>query len=189
MEKNMIPRILSEVSLNETAVQKLEALSGITVQQLSPHDSWWDLPNDLLPGPEILLCKLPPRNIDKMNRLKLVQLSSVGYEHLRHLGFADRSVRVCNARGIFDTAIAEWNLAIMVNLIRDLRGMIRNQDQGHWDRADRFQQELRGRVVGLWGYGGIGRETARLAKAFGMIVHVLTRLGVRLRENIFVQPG
>ena len=82
----MIPRILSEVSLNETAVQKLEALPRITVQQLSPHDSWWDLPNDLLPGPEILLCKFPPRNIDKMNRLKLVQLSSVGYEHLRHLG-------------------------------------------------------------------------------------------------------
>jgi hypothetical protein len=30
------------------------------VKQLSPHDSWWDLPNDLLPGPEILLCKFPP---------------------------------------------------------------------------------------------------------------------------------
>jgi hypothetical protein len=35
--------------------------------------------------------------------------------------------------------------------------------QARWERADRFQEEVRGRVVGLWGYGGIGRETARLA--------------------------
>src|SRR6266849_156504 len=183
MEKNMIPRILSEVPLIETAVQKLEVLPRITVQQLPPHDSWWDLPNNLIPGPEILLCKFPPRNIDMMNRLKLVQLSSVGYEHLRHLRFADRPVRVCNARGVFDTAIGEWNLAMMVNLIRDLPGMLRNQEKSRWDRADRFQQELRGRVLGLWGYGGIGRETARLAKVLGMTVHVLTRSGLKPRPN------
>src|SRR5438874_673446 len=120
----MVTRILSEISLNEMAVRKLEALPSVTLRLILPHDSNWDLPHDLLPGPEILLCKLPPRNIDTLNHLKMIQLSSVGYEHLRYLGFADRPVRVCNARGIFDTAIAEWNLAMMVNLIRDLPGMI-----------------------------------------------------------------
>ena len=57
-----------------------------------------------------------------------------------------------------------------------------NQEHGVWERPDRFAQEIRSRVVGLWGYGGIGRETARLAKAFGMTVHVLTRSGVRPRS-------
>jgi len=184
----MVP-ILSDIRLAEIAVRKLEALPGVTVRQLPPHDSEWDLPDDLLPGPEILLCKLPPRNVGALSRLKIIQLSSVGYERLRHFRFADRTVRVCNARGVFDTAIGEWNLAMMVNLIRDLPGMFRNQAQGQWDRADRFQQELRGRVVGLWGYGGIGRETARLAKALGMTVHVLTRSGVKPRLNTFVLPG
>ncbi len=185
----MATRVLSTIPLNEIALRRLEALPGVTLQQISPHDSDWDLPDDLLPGPEALLCKLPPRNLDALTHLKVIQLSSVGYEHLRHLNFADRPVRVCNARGIFDTAIAEWNLAMMVNLIRDLPGMIRKQKVGHWDRADRFQQELRGRVLGLWGYGGIGRETARLAKSFGMTVHVLTRSGVKPRQNTFVLPG
>jgi phosphoglycerate dehydrogenase-like enzyme len=90
---------------------------------------------------------------------------------------------------VFDTAIAEWNLAMMVNLTRDLRGMIRNQDHARWERAARFQQELRGRVVGLWGYGGIGRETARLAKAFGMTIHALSRSGVKPRHHFYVQAG
>ena len=34
----------------------------------------------------------------------------------------------------------------------------------------RFQSEMAGRVVGIWGYGGIGRETARLCNEFGMRV-------------------
>jgi len=104
----MVTHILSDVPLDEFAVRKLEALPNIIVRRVSPHDLAWDLPDDLLPGPEILLCKLPPRNIDSLNHLKTIQLGSVGYEHLRHFGFADRPVRVCNARGVFDTAIAEW---------------------------------------------------------------------------------
>src|SRR5690606_28203068 len=53
----------------------------------------------------------------------------------------------------------------------------------------RFANEIRGHVVGLWGYGGIGRETARLAKALGMTVHVLARGGLRSRENFYRVQG
>jgi phosphoglycerate dehydrogenase-like enzyme len=182
-------QVLSDVHLDEVAVRRLEALPGVRVQQLPPHKEGWDLPDDLLRGPEVLLCKFPPRNLDGMADLKLIQLSTVGYEHLRHLRLGERPLRVCNARGIFDTAIAEWALAMMVNLVRDLRSMIRNQEQARWERAPQFQQEVRGRVIGLWGYGGIGRETARLAKAFGMIVHVMTRTGVKPRHDAYTSPG
>src|SRR5207244_9012210 len=109
--------------------------------------------------------------------------------HLRDRGLADRPLRVCNARGIFDSSIAEWNLAMMVNLARDLRAMIRNQERAHWERLGRFEQEVRGGVGGLWGYGGIGRETARLAKAFGLTVHVLTRSPVGPRHDAYTLPG
>ncbi|MFN4258687.1 MAG: NAD(P)-dependent oxidoreductase, partial [Gemmataceae bacterium] len=102
---------------------------------------------------------------------------------------AEKPIRVCNARGVFDTAIAEWNLSMMINLTRDLRGMIRNQEHAVWDRAARFQREIRGQVVGLWGYGGIGRETARLAKTLGMTVHVLSRFGVQPRHHTYTPPG
>jgi phosphoglycerate dehydrogenase-like enzyme len=181
--------ILIAVTVEEIARRRLEGLPGAAVQVLTPHEPLWDLPDHLAGDVEVLLCKYPPRNLDTLTALKLIQLSTVGYEHLRHLGLADRPLRVCNARGVFDTAIAEWNLAMMVNLARDLRALIRNQDQGRWDRDHRFQQEIRGSVLGLWGYGGIGRETARLAKAFGLTVHVITRSGVRLRQDTYVQPG
>ena len=72
-------------------------------------------------GAEVLLCKHPPRNLDALTDLKMIQLSTVGYEHLRPLGLGDRPLKVCNARGVFDTAIGEWNLAMMVNLTRSGR--------------------------------------------------------------------
>ncbi len=182
-------RILSEVPLDAAAVGRLEALPGVTVQQIPSHEGRWDLPEELLRGPEVLLCKFPPGNLDGMADLKVVQIGTVGYEHLRTWHLADRPLRVCNARGVFDTAIAEWNLAMMINLVRDLPAMLRNQDRAHWERADRFEQEIRGKVVGLWGYGGIGRETARLARAFGLTVRVMTRTGVKPRHDAYAQPG
>jgi phosphoglycerate dehydrogenase-like enzyme len=184
-----VTQILSDVSLDEAAVRRLEALPGVEVRQVPPHERGWKLDDDLPRGPEILLCKLPPRNFDALPDLKFIQLSTVGYEHLRNRNFADRPLRVCNARGIFDSAIGEWNLAMMVNLARDLPAMLRNQERAAWERDDRFQQEIRGRVLGLWGYGGIGRETARLAKAYGLTVHTLTRSGVRPRMNVYTPPG
>jgi phosphoglycerate dehydrogenase-like enzyme len=189
IEITRMTQILSVVPLGEAAVSRLEALPGVRVQQLPPQREAWDLPEELLRGPEILLCKLPPRNLDGMTQLKLIQISSVGYDNMRSFRLGERPLRVCNARGLFDTAIGEWVLAMMINLVRDLRGMIRNQEQGRWDRAAPFQQEIRDKVVGLWGYGGIGRETARLAKAFGMTVHVMTRSGVKPRQGIYVLPG
>lgn len=182
-----MPAILTDVPLDAAALWA--SVPSLTLRQLLPHAVDWELEERLLAGVEILLCKRPPLNFDRMPDLRLIQLSTVGYEHLRHLGLGERPLRVCNARGVFDTAIAEWNLAMMIALTRDLRAMIRHQERAAWVKAPGYQQEIRGRTVGLWGYGGIGRETARLAKAFGLRVHVLTRSGVRPRLNAYAQPG
>jgi phosphoglycerate dehydrogenase-like enzyme len=184
-----VKQILIDVLLSDAALARLRALAGISVQLVEPHKARIEWPAESLRGCHVLLCKFPPTNFDDLASLEYMQLSTVGYEHLRDLGLGDRPIQVCNARGLFDTAIAEWNLAMMVNLTRDLRGMIRRQEYGAWDRATRFHQELRGRTVGLWGYGGIGRETARLAKAFGLTVHVLTRNDVGPRRDAYTLSG
>ena len=67
-----------------------------------------------------------------------MQISSAGYSQLIGLGLPDRGIRASNARGCFDVPIAEWNVSMIVNLARDLRQMIRNQDSQIWDRGARF---------------------------------------------------
>jgi len=189
MDSLAMKRILIDIATEQTGLQRLRALPGVMVETVEIAKAARALPAELLREQHILVCKTPPLNFDDLHSLEFMQISTVGYEHLRHLGLAHRPIRVCNARGVFDTAIAEWNLAMMINLRRDLRELIRQQERGDWQRASRFQQEVRGRVVGLWGYGGIGRETARLAKAFGMTVHVMSRSPVGPRSTAYTFNG
>lgn len=182
--------VLIDMPMVAGAADCLRATPSVHVSIVeTPKEHQRVLPAELIPNIEILFCTHPPANFDDMKALKLIQIASVGYAQLTGLGLAEKSVRVCNGRGVFDVPIAEWNMAMMVSLARNLRGMIRNQESRIWDRAAVFQREIRGLTAGIWGYGGIGRETARLAKAFGMKVHVMSRGLVGPRRDVYVVSG
>jgi len=183
-------KVLVDLRVDEEGLRRLQALPEARVECIKEpeEEGKRPLPSALLDDIDVLACTFPPSNVGDLRALRLVQIASAGYAQLLDLGLAERGVRACNGLGVFDVPIAEWNIAMMDNLLRDLRGMIRNQEQGLWDRDIRFQRELRGLTVGFWGYGGIGRETARLAKTLGMRVHVLARNGVRDRTNVYRVP-
>ncbi|NQU10310.1 hypothetical protein HQ590_05945, partial [bacterium] len=181
--------ILVDFPVHDASLKKLRDIPGVTAAVVPAAEEPRELPVELLRKTDVLFCTYPPSNFTEMGRVRWIQISSAGYTQLVGLGLPEKPVRATNALGVFDIPIAEWNIAMVVNLARDLRSMIRHQDQGVWDRDARFQREIRGAVAGLWGYGGIGRETARLAKALGLTVHVLTRTGVKPRTNIYCVPG
>lgn len=182
--------ILIDMPVHEPSLNKLREISGINIQLIDrPEERSRPLPTELINNAELLFCTFPPENHKEMKNLKFIQISSAGYKQLIGQDFSKRGVRAANALGVFDVPIGEWNVAMMINLARDMRGMMHNQDNGVWDRSARFQHEIHGSTVGIWGYGGIGRETARLVKTLGMQVHVLTRSGVKPRENIYGVSG
>lgn len=147
-------------------------------------------PEDWLADVDVMFTSgVMPSNFAIARRVRWVQIASAGYEQLIPLDLPSRNVRGSNALGVFDVPIGEWCAAMLVNLARDVRGMIRNQEARVWDRDKRFQRELRGSTVGFWGYGGLARQSARLCKALGLTVHVLTRSGVRGRPHHYVVPG
>lgn len=182
--------VLIDMPVYTPLLDSLIQLPGINIELVTPpEERKRALPVQQIRDCDILFCTIPPENHSEMQSLKMIQISSTGYNQLVGQGFEDRGVKACNARGVFDVPIAEWNIAMMINLIRDMRGMIHNQDTQVWDRSSRFQREIRGSVVGIFGYGGIGRETARLAKAMGMTVHVLGRNPPKPRKDIYYVPG
>lgn len=182
--------ILIDMPVFAPVLDCLTRLEGANVSIIEePATVARELPQHEIADCEVLFCTIPPTNHRLMPQLKMVQISSAGYTQLIGQKFEERQVSCCNALGVFDVPIAEWNISMMINLARNFPAMLRNQDEKLWDRSSQFQNEIRGNVVGIWGYGGIGRETARLAKALGMKVHVLTRTGVHDRNNIYSVPG
>lgn len=183
-------RVLIDVPVHAPGLARLKSIPGVQVDVLEvPSEDARPLPAEQLRDVELLYCTVPPTNFGDMKALKFVQICSSGYSQLFDFPLVDRSIRASNVAGVFDVAISEWNITMIVNLARDLRGMIRHQEAGIWDRDARFQREVRGSTIGIWGYGGIGRETARLCKMLGMKVHVFTRSGVKGRPNNYLVPG
>lgn len=185
-----VSSVLVDLAMPAEAAHHLAAIPLVRVVPADkPAEHRRALPRDLIRDVEILFCTYPPENFDDMKALKLIQIASAGYTQLFGLDLAQKGIRACNARGVFDVPIAEWNIGMMISLARNLRGMLRNQEARVWDRSAIFQREIRGLTVGIWGYGGIGRETARLAKAVGMVVHVMSRRPVTPRRDMYIVPG
>ncbi len=182
--------VLIDMPVYEPAVSLIQSMPDVTLDIVEePAEKVRILPAERIRNCDVLFCTFPPGNHPEMSGLKMIQISSAGYKQLIGQRLEERNIRACNALGVFDIPIAEWNISMMINLARDLRSMVRNQDAHIWDRSARFQHEIRGSVVGIWGYGGIGRETARLCKSLGLRVHVLSRNGIKPRENIYCVPG
>src|SRR5687767_8264979 len=97
-----------------------------------PEDRARELDANRISDADILSCTLPPTNHAVMQNLKWIQIASVGYTQLFGLDLPARGIRATNARGCFDVPIAAWNIAMMVNLVRDMRQLIRNQDASVW---------------------------------------------------------
>jgi D-3-phosphoglycerate dehydrogenase len=73
-------------------------------------------------------------------------------------------------------AVAEHAMALMFALGRDLPRLDRSMKAGQWARETFVGQELRGRTLGLVGFGRIGRQVAELARCVGMRVLALPRV-------------
>jgi phosphoglycerate dehydrogenase-like enzyme len=178
--------VLIDFEIRLEALDALKAI-GVHVTTVEPNDEEArPLPAELIAPVHAELCTFPPTNLQDMPLLRFIQICSSGYSQLFGLGLPERGIRASNASGVFDTAIAEWIIAMTINLARDLRGLIRNQEARVFDRDARFQRDVGGRRMGIWGYGGIGRQTARLAKALGMEVWAHAPTGIRPRPNHFL---
>lgn len=154
-----------------------------------------DVAPDLLAATDILYTSgtlLPtPENAP---RLRWVQSQHAGVERLLTQPlFASGEVILTTASGVHATTIAEHTLAFMLAFTRKVPTMLRHQQQAAWpaDAIDIYQPPvLRNATIGIIGYGSIGREIGRLAKAFGM--HVLaTKRDMRQTTavNEYAPPG
>ena len=183
-------KLLIDVPVVPTVLEALQKTGNYDIDIVNPpEEKARPLDPARIADANVLFCTFPPTNFADMRAVKWVQIASTGYVQLYAHDLPARGIRATNARGCFDVPIAEWNIAMMVNLTRDCRQLIRNQDAAVWDRSAIFQREIRGMTVGIWGYGGIGRETARLAGQMGLRVHVMSRHGVGPLGQVYHVPG
>ncbi len=105
--------------------------------------------------------------------LRVVANYGVGYDNVDLGAAAARGIVVTNTPDVLTRATAEFTIAILLALVRRVAEgdrFLRARGAWGWDPTFMLGESLDGKVLGLVGFGRIGRETARLAACFGMNV-------------------
>ena len=129
-------------------------------------------------GCDVLLTFRVPNDIANRASVKWIQLLSAGADHVLGGPLKGSKIPITTASGIHATPISEYTLASMLAYAHRIHLAIRAQVRREWMRSGAFMagvDDIRGQTLGIIGYGSIGRETARLAAAFGMKVLALKR--------------
>lgn len=158
----------------------------VTVEPFGPTGR---LADSLLGGTTVLFSDALPANVDKMVDLRWLQLGSAGYAQVSGQSLTQRGITVTTASGVNDIPIAEWCVLAMLSLERNFIEILEQQRAHAYQRPAKFQRELRGRTIGIVGYGGIGRELARLSTALGLTVWVMNRSAIGSGTQRFTPAG
>jgi D-2-hydroxyacid dehydrogenase (NADP+) len=114
------------------------------------------------------------RLLKAAGRLVLIQSLSVGVNHYDTQALRDQGIRLANAQGCVDIAVAEHAIGLLLMLSRKLHRARDNQAKRFWrpmqPSASEREFELNGLCLLIVGLGAIGTRLAGLAKAFGMHV-------------------
>jgi glycerate dehydrogenase len=172
---------------------RITVLDGYTV---NPGDNPWDpiaalgeltvydrtSPVDVVArslDADILLCTkvvFTEQILAGLPKLKLLTLLATGYNHVDVRAAGRLGVPVSNAPGYSTPSVAQFTLALLLALCHRVELHNRAVQDGAWSERGEFcfwetpQIELAGRVMGIVGFGAIGRRVADLAHAFGMAV-------------------
>jgi phosphoglycerate dehydrogenase-like enzyme len=108
-------------------------------------------------------------------RLRWIHSSGAGVDAVLFPELVASDVILTNSRGVYDRAIAEYVLGLVLAFAKDVWTTAAAQRRGEWrHRETELMQDRQLLVVGA---GGIGRAIAQLARAAGMGVEVAARTG------------
>jgi D-3-phosphoglycerate dehydrogenase len=109
-------------------------------------------------------------------RLSLVVRAGAGVNTIDVAAASQRGIYVSNCPGKNAVAVAELTFALILALDRRVADNVAALRNGKWNKKEFSKaQGLCGRTLGLIGFGNIGKEVARRARAFGMPVLVWSR--------------
>jgi lactate dehydrogenase-like 2-hydroxyacid dehydrogenase len=120
--------------------------------------------------------------------VRVIATFSVGYDHIAIETAAARGIVVCNTPGVLSVATAE--IAVLLILAAARRAgegerLVRSGQWQGWAPTQLIGTEVSGKRLGIFGMGRIGREVARMARAFDMEVHYRdqARLPIELEQG------
>jgi len=110
-------------------------------------------------------------------KLKFICHNGAGYDQIDVAACSSRSIRVSNVPTAVDDATADVNIFLILGALRGFNTSMLALRAGQWrgNPAPPLGHDPQGKVLGILGMGGIGRNLKKKAEAFGMSVQYYNR--------------
>lgn len=137
---------ISDTCLNDIDLKKVELISVFVFSQLN-------------------CC-----NLSKFPNLKAIITRSVGLNHI-DMQYCDKNkIKVFNAPDYGDDTVAEFTFASMLTCVRNIIAANSDLKNNKIDMQKYTGLELKGKTIGILGFGSIGKKVAKIANGFSMNV-------------------
>jgi D-3-phosphoglycerate dehydrogenase len=121
------------------------------------------------------------RVLENANKLMSIGAFCIGTNQIDLEACATKGVAVFNAPYSNTRSVVELAIGEIIMLMRNLPDKFAQMRQGKWDKSANNSFEVRGKKLGIVGYGNIGSQLSVLAEALGMDVYyydIVDRLAI-----------
>ena len=181
--------------VSENDIRKLSRYTNIyKLSDLSP-----DRLSSLLQKINCLLVfswpkELTAGHLQKMTGLRFVQSILAGVNHVPFASIDERVI-VCSNAGAYSEEVAEYALALLLSAAKRIVELHVSLREEKWTLRRTLDKGtevtiLKGKILGILGYGGIGVEVAKIAHGLGMRVYAYSRKPRRVKGvKVFSGPN
>ncbi|MGE6939163.1 phosphoglycerate dehydrogenase [Brevundimonas sp. NPDC029107] len=169
--RNRVRMLLLE-NIHPAAVERLEE-AGYTVETMNGALDEDDL-IEAIKGVHVLGIRsktnVSKRVLEHADRLLAVAAFCIGTNQIDLEAAAEHGVAVFNAPYSNTRSVVELAIGLTIVLMRDVADKSAAMHRGQWNKSATGSRELRGKTLGIVGYGAIGSQLSVLAEGLGMRV-------------------
>lgn len=167
----MRPRILITDRIHETAIEEARRFADVDLDfRVSPEELV-----KKIKGYDALIVRSRTKvtkGVIENSDLKIIGRAGVGLDNIDLKAARERGITVVNSPEASTISVAELVIGSLIALFRGIHHAHKSMVEGGWERERFVGNELFGKVLGIIGFGRIGREVALRARAFGMSIRV-----------------
>lgn len=133
--------------------------------------------------------RLGKKEFEKAPHLKLVLLTGTGYNHIDLLAAKEYGVTVANVENYSTNSVSQLTMTLLLNELTKVEKLSQEVKKNKWNeisnKMDKYYHvDTEDKVLGILGYGNIGRKVEQYAKSFGMKVMVAKIPGREYKDDI-----
>jgi D-3-phosphoglycerate dehydrogenase len=127
--------------------------------------------------------KVTKEIIESAKNLKLIGRAGAGVDNIDLASAREKKIIVMNTPGGNTNATAEHTLALLMSLSRKISKADVSTHKGEWAKKKLKGNEIRGKTIGIIGFGNVGRRFAEICKVLGLKVLIVSKSFIVVKDQ------